>query len=71
MLMLVDDEGEGDDVKTIHIVCRNSEKFMCEICSSILKSAASLARHKKSNLNRHLLAVHNSSDQSIKWYSDI
>ena len=37
----VDDEGEGDDIKTIRIVSPNGEQFMCEICSSILKSAAS------------------------------
>ena len=46
----VDDEGEGDNIKTIWIVSPNGEQFMCEICSSILKSAESLARHKKSRL---------------------
>ena len=43
----LDGEGEGE-IQTIRIV--NSEKggkVMCEICSSVLKSAASLARHKK------------------------
>ena len=46
-----DEEGEGeDDVKTIWIVSPSTEKreqFMCELCSSVLKSAASLVRHKK------------------------
>ena len=28
----VDDEGEGDDIKTIRIVSPNGEQFMCEIC---------------------------------------
>ena len=46
-----DEEGEGeDDVKTIRIVSPSTEKreqFMCELCSSVLKSAASLVRHKK------------------------
>ena len=37
----VDDEGEGDNIKTIWIDSPNGEQFMCEICSSILKSAAS------------------------------
>ena len=46
-----DEEGEGeDDVKTIRIVSPSTEKrkqFMCELCSTVLKSAASLVRHKK------------------------
>ena len=46
-----DEEGEGeDDVKTILIVSPSTEKrkqFMCELCSTVLKSAASLVRHKK------------------------
>ena len=45
------DNDEESDIKTIRIVSPNSEKgvrFMCELCSSILKSAASLDRHKKS-----------------------
>ena len=43
------DNDEESDIKTIRIVSPNSEKgvrFMCELCSSILKSAASLDRHK-------------------------
>ena len=43
----LDGEGEGE-IQTIRIV--NTEKggkVMCEICSSVLKSAASLARHNK------------------------
>ena len=57
----VDDEGNGEEegeVKTIQIVNSNSEKgeqVMCEMCSSILKSPASLARHKK--------AMHGSDDK--------
>ena len=45
------DNEEESDIKTIRIVSPNSKKgarFMCELCSSILKSAASLDRHKKS-----------------------
>ena len=52
----VDDEGDRDgdsdevgEIKTIWIVNLNSEnreKFMCEMCSSLLQSAAALARHK-------------------------
>ena len=44
----VDGEESDGEIQTIRIV--NSEKggkVMCEICSSVLKSAASLARHKK------------------------
>ena len=54
----VDDEGDRDgdsdevgEIKTIWIVNLNSEnreKFMCEMCSSFLKSAESLSRHKMS-----------------------
>ena len=48
----VEDEGDGSDqpeIKTIRIVnSENEEKFMYEMCSTILKSAAALARHKMS-----------------------
>ena len=52
----VDEAGEGDldeedEVRRIQIVNSNTEKrdqFMCDMCSSILKSAASLARNKMS-----------------------
>ena len=52
----VDGEGEGgedeeDEVVRIRIVNSNTEngdQFMCEMCSSVLKSAASLSRHKMS-----------------------
>ena len=46
----VEDEGDRSDepeMKTIRIVTsEKEEKFMCELCSTILKSAAALVRHK-------------------------
>ena len=50
----MDVENEGDrsdepEMKTIRIVTsEKEEKFMCELCSTILKSAAALVRHKMS-----------------------
>ena len=50
----VEDEGDGSDepeIKMIRIVNTNGakdERFMCEMCSNILKSSAALARHKMS-----------------------
>ena len=41
-----DEEGQGeDDVQALKR--ENSLWFMCELCSSVLKSAASFVRHKK------------------------
>ena len=59
----VDDSGDGDvdeedEVKSIRIVKSKSDKVeqvICEICSSILKSPASLAKHKK--------AIHGNDDK--------
>ena len=48
----VDDKGDEEaEVKTIQFVNSNSEKggkVMCEMCSLILKSKVSLARHMES-----------------------
>ena len=45
----VDGEESEGEIQTIQIAnSKKGSKVMCEVCSSILKSAASLARHKKS-----------------------
>ena len=53
------DEGDGSnepEMKTIRIVnSETEEKFMCEICSTMLKSSAALVRHK--------MSIHGSDDE--------
>ena len=63
----VEDEGDGSDqpeIKTIRIVnSENEEKFMYEMCSTILKSAAALARHK--------MSIHGSDDETCIYMFEL